>query len=363
MHTDSTIPLPKSITASRAALLNWYDNSARELPWRLPPTQYRLGKRPDPYGVWLSEIMLQQTSVTVVKDYYLAFIRSWPTITHLANASLEDVLSQWAGLGYYARARNLHACAQSIAGHYDETFPQTETELRALPGIGDYTAAAIMAIAYRQPANVVDGNVERIMARLHQINTPLPQAKKHLKDLSLHYVTKDRAADWPQALMDLGALVCRPKNPNCPACPLQRYCKASVLDDPASLPRRVPKAARPLRFGATFVLQQGQKVWLRRRPPKGLLGGMSEVPGTKWAEKKEPTNTHMQEAPVPANWQPQGMIHHVFTHFSLELAVYWAQAPNTCQAKDGWWADISALDDEALPSVMRKVLAAGLKNH
>jgi len=357
MDTDSTIPLPKTVQACRKALLNWYDGHARDLPWRVLPAARSKGQRADPYGVWLSEIMLQQTSVTAVKGYYATFLDRWPGVEHLAAAPLEDVLTNWAGLGYYARARNLHACAQRVVDHHDGIFPNTEAELRTLPGIGDYTAAAIAAIVHGRPANVVDGNVDRVMARLHRVETPLPRAKAKLKSLAGHYVLAPRAADWPQALMDLGAMVCRPKNPKCDLCPLARHCLATKTANPADYPRRSPKAARPVRYGAAFVLCRDESVLLRRRPAKGLLGGMSEVPNSDWQEGKGISEVVMLAAPVETNWQNVGAVRHVFTHFALELDVYKAAAPEGYQTNEGWWASCHKLDEEALPSLMRKVLA------
>ena len=301
--------------------------------------------------------MLQQTSVTAVKGYYAAFLGRWPEVEHLAAAPLEEVLSAWAGLGYYARARNLHACAQIVVDQHGGAFPQTEAELRTLPGIGEYTAAAIAAIVHDVPANVVDGNVDRVMARLHRVETPLPRAKTDLKSLAAHYVLPHRAADWPQALMDLGAIICRPKTPKCDLCPLERFCLATKTVNPADYPRRSPKAVRPERYGAAFVLCRDESVLLRRRPTKGLLGGMSEVPNSVWQAKKATNEVMMLSAPVEAVWQNMGVIRHVFTHFSLQLDVYKAVASRGYQTNEGWWAPRHALDEEALPSLMRKVLA------
>lgn len=355
----------RSITASRRALLAWYDEYGRDLPWRLRPAARAAGTRSDPYQIWLSEIMLQQTSVAAVRDYYAAFLRRWPTVQVLAAAPLHDVLSAWAGLGYYARARNLHACAKKIVDEHQGLFPQTEAGLRALPGIGDYTAAAIAAIAYDQPCNVVDGNVERVMARLHTVEEALPKAKPTLKALAANYVAPARAADWPQALMDLGSLICRPKNPNCPACPLLRFCAAGKMPNPDHYPLRATKTAKPVRYGAAFVLMRDNAVLLRRRPPKGLLGAMSEVPGTPWTGARVTAEQLSKDWPLPADWRKASNIEHIFTHFALKLDVYVADAPksfaiNEDQAGQQWWAQLDALDREALPSVMRKVLASAI---
>ncbi len=357
MSTDSTKPLLQTVNLSRAAVLAWYDAQGRELPWRVRPDARARGMQPDPYRVWLSEIMLQQTVVASVRGYYAAFLTRWPKVEHLAAAPLSDVLSAWAGLGYYARARNLHACAQMVMDHHDGIFPQTEAGLRALPGIGDYTAAAMMAIIHCAPTNVIDGNIERVMARLHRHNTPLPRAKAQLKAIAAHYVTPIRAEDWPQALMDLGAIVCRPKNPDCNACPLNQFCAAAKAGDATSYPRRAPKKVKQVRFGAAFVLRRHDSVLLRRRPAKGLLGAMSEVPGTVWGVEKGTSKLWLEEAPVTAKWCACGTVRHVFTHFILMLDVYEAEAPESYQINEGWWAALNALDDEALPSLMRKVLA------
>ncbi len=350
MHKNHIDP-----AAVRAALLGWYDTHGRTLPWRSKTP----GAVADPYKVWLSEIMLQQTTVAVVSDYYARFLARWPDVQALAAAPLDDVLHAWAGLGYYARARNLHACAQKVATEHGGVFPVGEKALLSLPGIGPYTAAALMAIAHNRPANVVDGNVERVMARLHKVKTPLPAAKKELTALAARYVTKARCADWPQALMDLSALICRPKNPACALCPIHTFCAAGQNDDAATYPRRAAKKPKPVRHGAAFILRKGAFVYLQKRPAKGLLGGMSEVPGTDWQSEKINQAGLCALAPVPANWENIGTVRHVFTHFALKLVVFTAPAPTSFQPADGWWADVRRLDEEALPSLMRKVLALG----
>ncbi len=304
--------------------------------------------------------MLQQTTVAAVRNYYAAFITRWPKVTDMAAAPLEEVLSQWAGLGYYARARNLHACAIVVTEQYGGVFPDTEAGLRALPGIGEYTAAAMMAIIHHAPTNVVDGNVERVMARLHAVEVPLPKAKPILRSLAAYYVAPARAADWPQALMDLGATLCRPKNSDCNICPVQAHCAAHKTGQPTDYPRRSPKAKRPTRHGVAFIVRRHETVLLRRRPVQGLLGGMSEVPGSDWCEKKDGAELSMDTAPCKADWVKRGQVHHVLTHFTLYLDVYEAQAPGGFSPNDGWWANLDALHDEALPSLMRKVLALGL---
>ena len=362
MHADSTNPLP-STPALRAALLRWYDAHGRDLPWRVLPGARTAGVRPDPYRVWLGEIMAQQTTLAVVRRYHAKFLERWPDVQALAQAPLEDVLSAWAGLGYYARARNLHACAQTIVRDHGGVFPADEAALRALPGIGAYTAAAMAAMVHGKPANVVDGNIERIMARLHKVEAPLPGAKKTLKALAGRHVRKARAADWPQALMDLGALVCRPKNPDCPACPVRRFCQAGQTGAAALYPRRAAKPARPQRHGAAFVLVRDGAVLLRRRPARGLLGGMAEVPGTDWLDSKLAPQALLAQAPVAAHWRAAGQVRHVFTHFALHLQVFCARAPDGYRPNSGWWAPPETLEGEALPSLMRKVLALGLEKH
>jgi A/G-specific adenine glycosylase len=342
-------------------MLCWYDEAGRDLPWRVLPKARQGGQKPDAYAVWLSEIMLQQTQVVTVRSYHAAFLARWPNLQALANAPLDEVLSLWAGLGYYARARNLHACACAVMEDHGGQFPATEAQLRTLPGVGDYTAAAMVAILYETPSNVVDGNIERVMARLHRLETPLPAAKGPLNALAAHYVAPDRAADWPQALMDLGAVICRPKNSDCSACPLSGFCAGYKVGDALSFPRRSPKKVKPVRFGAAFVLQKGDTVWLRRRPAKGLLGAMSEVPGTEWLEQPRSVMALLADAPQKAKWRKAGLVTHVFTHFTLKLETYQAEASSDFSSNNGWWAKLDALDRQALPSVMRKVLALGLK--
>ncbi|MDE2488486.1 MAG: A/G-specific adenine glycosylase, partial [Alphaproteobacteria bacterium] len=258
----------------RAALLAWYDQNARDLPWRVRPADRTAGRRADPYRVWLSEVMLQQTTVPHATPYFLKFTALWPRVADLAAAPDGEVMAAWAGLGYYARARNLLACARAVARDHEGVFPDTEEGLRALPGLGPYTAAAVAAIAFDRPANVVDGNVERVMARLFAVEQPLPEAKPELKRLAAGLVAEQRPGDWAQALMDLGAVVCRPKAPLCDRCPIAGRCAALAAGDPETWPRRAPRPERPHRYGVAFVLTRGDEVALVRRPPRGLLGGM-----------------------------------------------------------------------------------------
>jgi len=302
--------------------------------------------RTDPYRVWLSEVMLQQTTVPHATPYWLAFTRRWPTVSDLAAAEDGEVMAAWAGLGYYARARNLLACARAVARDHGGVFPATEAALLKLPGVGAYTAAAVAAIAFHQPANVVDGNVERVIARLYAVETPLPAAKPELKRLAAGYVTEHRPGDWAQALMDLGATVCRPRSPLCDRCPVAEWCQARATDQPERYPLKAAKADRPRRYGTAWVLRDGQgRVALVRRPAKGLLGGMLALPTSDWTPAPADAS-----APVPADWRPAGDTDHVFTHFALTLKVEQA----TGQGDFIWLAEAEAL--AALPSVFRKAL-------
>ncbi len=292
--------------------------------------------------------MLQQTTVAAVGPYFARFLERWPDVAALAAALRDDVLSAWAGLGYYSRARNLHAAAQRLAA---EGFPETEEGWRKLPGVGAYTAAAVAAIAYDLPANVVDGNVERVMARLRAVETPLPDAKSELKAHAAELVTSDRPGDWAQALMDLGATVCTPKSPKCDLCPWRSACAAFATGAPETYPRRVAKAERPQRYGAAFRIERDGQLWLVRRPDKGLLGGMAALPTTEWREKKWSRAEALKHAPAEGAWKKIGAVAHVFTHFSLTLDVYEADAK---MRGDGWWAD-----ETALPTVFKKAALLG----
>jgi A/G-specific adenine glycosylase len=333
-----------------AALLAWYDRHRRTLPWRARP-----GEIADPYRVWLSEIMLQQTTVTATLPYYEAFLTRFPTVAALAAAALEDVLAAWAGLGYYARARNLHACAKAVVAAGG--FPHDLAGLRALPGIGPYTAAAIAAIAFGLPAVPVDGNVERVVTRLFAIETPLPAAKPEIHAAAAALGTDPdaiaRPSDFAQALFDLGATLCTPTNPACALCPWREDCAGQRAGIAATLPRKAPKKLRPLRHGAHFWLTDAaDHVLLRRRPPHGLLGGMTELPGTLWRDVAwEPAET-LPHAPMPGAWRPVGEVRHGFTHFELRLVIYAARVERI--EADGFRRPVTALDQEALPSVMRK---------
>jgi A/G-specific adenine glycosylase len=338
---------PADAPAVRAALLDWYDAHARRLPWRTPPGA---AERPDPYRVWLSEVMLQQTTVPHATGYFLDFTRRWPTVCDLAVEEDGAVMAAWAGLGYYARARNLLACARAVAGKHGGRFPDTEAGLLALPGIGAYTAAAVAAIAFDRPANVVDGNVERVMARLFAVETPVPAAKPELKRLAGGLVTAHRPGDWAQALMDHGATICRPRQPLCDRCPVSAWCAALKTGDPDAYPRKSPKAPKPRRFGHAFVLTDATgRVALVRRPPRGLLGGMLALPTSDWAS--EPPAL---DPPVQADWRAVGAIEHVFTHFALTLQVHAADG-----AGEYVWMEPGEAA-QALPTVFRKALLAAI---
>ncbi|MCA0424116.1 MAG: A/G-specific adenine glycosylase, partial [Proteobacteria bacterium] len=305
------------------ALLAWYDRARRDLPWRAAPDQHA-----DPYRVWLSEIMLQQTTVAAVKPYFATFTSRWPTVEALAAAEPDAVLGAWAGLGYYARARNLIACAAKIAQEHGGRFPDTEADLLTLPGIGAYTAAAITAIAFGHRSVVVDGNVERVVARYCAITEPLPGAKGAIRTAADHLTPDLRPGDYAQAMMDLGATVCTPRAPACGRCPLSAGCAARKQGIAADLPRKAAKSGRPIRRGAAFVLRDGEgRLLVRRRPAKGLLGGMLEVPGTDWIADM-PLPTGPIAAPLSAQWREAGSITHVFTHFTLELRVFAAKVPS-----------------------------------
>ncbi len=362
---SSTSPGDKTPTVvDSAALLAWYDRHRRTLPWRAPK-----GERTDPYRVWLSEIMLQQTTVRAVVPYYARFLARWPDVRALAAAPLDDVLKAWAGLGYYARARNLHACARAVVERHGGVFPSDVDGLRALPGVGDYTAAAVAAIAFDIPASPVDGNIERVVARLFAVEEPLPAAKPRLRQLARTLTPQRRPGDFAQAMMDLGASICTPKKPACALCPWNESCAAFARGDAETFPRRVPKREGALRRGAAFVVRRADGyVLVRSRPAKGLLGGMTEVPTTAWSADFDEAealsfapllSSHHRGGKGSVAWRRvAGIVRHVFTHFPLELSVYVAEVAAEASAPDGArWAKISELAGEALPSLMRKVVA------
>lgn len=339
-------------------LLAWYDRHHRVLPWRVSPVDAAKGVRADPYRIWLSEVMLQQTTVEAVKKYFLAFTKRWPDVLAMAAASEDDILRAWAGLGYYSRARNLKKCADLVAREFGGQFPSTEDGLRALPGIGAYTAAAIAAIAFDCPAVVIDGNVERVVTRLYRIATPLPQAKTAIRAELDTLVPADRPGDFAQALMDLGSSICTPRRPSCILCPLNDDCQALALDEPERFPVKKPKAERPVRYGAAFVAVRADgAILLRKRPDKGLLGGMAEIPSSVWNAQSQ---SKLDEAPFPLDWQPSGAITHVFTHFTLMLDVYRAAFPGNAAPSGMWWSSPTDIAGEALPTVMKKAIEAAI---
>ena len=342
------------IPALRAALLAWYDTQARDLPWRTGPAAGKAGQRSDPYRVWLSEVMLQQTTVPHATPYFLSFTQRWPTVSDLAAVEDGDLMAAWAGLGYYARARNLLACARAVAADHGGGFPDTEDALRALPGVGAYTAAAVAAIAFDREANVVDGNVERVMARLFAVEEPVPDAKPELKRLAGELVTAERPGDWAQALMDLGSGVCRPKSPLCDRCPVSAWCEGLKTGAPETYPRKVKKGERPHRHGVAYVLTRGDATALVRRPPKGLLGGMLGLPTSDWRAAPWSDDEALSAAPAPGAWRDFGAVEHVFTHFSLTLRVLRAESNGQ---GDFVWTDPNGLG--ALPSVFLKAAKAG----
>ena len=339
------------IAQMRAAILAWYDAEGRTLPWRVRPEDRARGVRPDPYAVWLSEVMLQQTTIAHGTPYWHKFLSLYPTVEDLAAAPLDDVLTHWSGLGYYARARNLHKCAKVIAER--GSWPTTKAELQKLPGIGDYTSSTIAAICFDEPTTIVDGNVERVMSRLHAVETPLPKAKPELKRLARVFSDPKRPGDYGQAVMDLGATVCTPRSPSCLLCPWSQWCRALAQGEPARFPLRTKKKPVPERHGKAWVMVRNGAVWLRRREESGLLGGMMEVPMSAWVDAPDEATP-----PVQADWtRAPGDVRHVFTHFALTLEVYRAEV-GTEPPGEGRWVPVDALGDEALPSLMRKVLRA-----
>jgi A/G-specific adenine glycosylase len=326
-------------------LLGWYDAHARVMPWRVSPQDRAAGIRPDPYRVWLSEVMLQQTTVAAVTDYFHRFTARWPTVTALAAAPDAKVMGEWAGLGYYARARNLLKCARAVVADHAGQFPDTREGLLTLPGIGPYTASAIASIAFDEPATVVDGNVERVISRLHRIETPLPAAKPLLTTLAARLTPAERPGDYAQAIMDLGATICTPRSPACGICPWSHACLARVEGVQAELPRKSPKPDKPTRHGTLWLGHRDGAVLLERRPEKGLLGGMLGIPGDGWDGQGGP-------APAEADWQDIGEVRHTFTHFHLILRVLTARVNNSPTRGDLILRpDFRPAD---LPTVMRK---------
>jgi A/G-specific adenine glycosylase len=319
-----------------SALLCWYAVDKRRLPWRA-----EAGETPDPYRVWLSEIMLQQTTVAAVKPYFARFTIAWPDVAALAAAEDGEVMRAWAGLGYYARARNLLACARAVVTEHGGRFPDDEAALRALPGIGPYTAAAIAAIAYGKRAVAVDGNVERVVSRLFAVKEALPGARPKLRTLADTLVPDEGAGDFAQAMMDLGSAICTPRNPDCGRCPLTRWCAAYAEGDPARYPVKAPKAERPRREGVAYWLEHDGEVLLVRRPAKGLLGGMLALP---------------EAPPADAAWQEAGSVEHVFTHFALTMTLRSAEAASR---PEGIWWPVDRIGEAGLPTLFAKLAARG----
>jgi A/G-specific adenine glycosylase len=341
-----------------ARLLAWYDRHRRGLPWRAAP-----GERADPYRVWLSEIMLQQTTVATVGPYFAAFLERWPTVEALAAAALDDVLHAWQGLGYYARARNLHAGARAVVERHDGRFPADLAALRALPGVGDYTAAAVAAIAFDIPAAAMDGNIERVVARQFDVGDPLPGARRMLRRLAAPLMPDRRPGDYTQALMDLGATICTPRKPRCMLCPVSASCAARVAGTEEARPVKAPKKARPHRYGVAFwaVRETDGAVLLRRRPDDGLLGGMMEVPSSAWTDAPSDIAAAAREAPVAAEWRRlPGTVMHGFSHFEIEFTVLAGRVADGGGAV-GRWVPLDQLGDQALPTAMKRVVRHALR--
>lgn len=345
-------PAPDRIRPIDAdAVLAWYDQHARDLPWRVSPADRKAGIRPDPYRVWLSEVMLQQTTVAAVQKYFRRFTSLWPTVADLAAAPLDAVLKEWAGLGYYARARNLHACAQAVAERFDNRFPWLSRILTTLPGIGLYTSAAVAAIAGDERIAVVDGNVDRVMARYLALENPVRDEKELIRQ-TVQAAVPERAGDFAQALMDLGATICAPRAALCMLCPLQPNCLGTKAN-PLAYPVKPAKAERPTRYGHAFVMRDPSgDVYLQTRAATGLLAQMTETPVSAWVSEK-----HEVAFPQPARWQHHGQVIHVFTHFRLELEI-WSATVDPSQMDGGWWSSPRDLPGEALPTLFKKVLAA-----
>ena len=368
---DNTGAVPKATTPRKSArllpparaarlacaLLAWYDRHRRDLPWRAPP-----GARTAPYRVWLSEIMLQQTTVAAVAPYYRAFLDRWPSVEALAAAPVEDVMAAWAGLGYYARARNLHACAKAVVARHGGAFPDDEAALLELPGIGAYTAAAVAAIAFDRRATVVDGNVERVIARMFAVEEPLPAAKPRLRALADAITPSARPGDYAQAAMDLGATVCVPRAPRCMLCPWRGECAAAAAGVPDRYPLKSAEKAKPVRHAALFFVTRADgAIWLRRRPARGMLGGMHEIPSGPWRDGAWRGGHADADAPGGLALAPlPGLVRHGFTHFDFEMAVFAARGGPDLPGEGEWWP-LERICDAALPSSMRKVVAHALK--
>ena len=338
----------RDVTVSAQSLLDWYDAHGRDLPWRIRPAARRAGQAADPYRIWLSEVMLQQTTVAAVKAYFARFTALWPSVHALAAAEDGAVMAEWAGLGYYARARNLLACARAVVARHGGAFPADLEALRALPGVGPYTAAAIASIAFDRPEVVVDGNVERVMARVFAIQTPLSVAKPELVQAAALLTPKTRAGDYAQAVMDLGATICTPRQPACGICPWMAGCQARAQGIAAALPRKLAKPAKPTRTGCVWLGRRADgAILLERRADKGLLGGTLGFPGSGW-------DGSAAEAPAQGAWVQAGTVRHTFTHFHLELTVLTAHLPQDTPAQRGEFHGANAFRAEDLTTLMRK---------
>ena len=334
-------------------LLNWYDNHGRDLPWRVHPRDRRPGERPDPYSVWVAEVLLQQTTVAVVKRRFGGFVRRWPTVANLASAGDHEVMAVWAGLGYYARARNMLRCARTLVDEFGGVFPEDTDTLEKLPGIGPYTAAAISAIAFGRPAAAVDGNVERVMARLFAVTGPLPGSKPQLRGLAADLVPQNRPGDWAQALMDLGATVCRPQGPACAICPIESDCAAVSAGLANELPRRRARPPRQVKRGVLYVGRRADGAWLlERRPADGLFGGMLGWPGSGWETASQ------LPPPCEGDWRKAGQVRHTLTHLELRMVVKTADLPLAAAPARGGFVDRLDFSTDDLPSLMRKAFAA-----
>lgn len=346
------------MTASRAIarnLLEWYDRNARRLPWRVPPGEGPREGAAAPYRVWLSEVMLQQTTTAHAAPYFTAFVERWPTVEALAAAPEDEVMAAWAGLGYYSRARNLIACARVVAER--GRFPDNEAELRELPGLGAYTAAAVAAIAFGRRAVVVDANVERVVARLFAIGEPLPGAKAAIRAAAEAVTPDARPGDFAQGMMDLGATICTARDAKCLLCPLAAECEGRALGDPARFPVKAAKRTRPSRIGTAFWIERQGAVWLVRRPGKGMLGGMCALPDDGWSARADGSG----EAPLPGSWRAGGVVRHGFTHFDLELgvAVYAGDRWHDLQAEGEWWP-AAKIEEAGLPTLFAKAARLAL---
>ena len=351
--------LSKERAQFAVAILGWYECHARKMPWRVTPHDHAAGVRAEPYHVWLSEVMLQQTQVATVHEYFIKFLSNWPTVQEMADAELEDILKAWAGLGYYSRARNLKKCADIIASEFGGKFPHNSEALKKLPGIGDYTAAAIASIAFDEPVAVLDGNIERVMTRQLRIEKPASDAKPEIRQALTEILDQEKPGEFAQAMMDLGATICTPKRPACSLCPVNSECQAFAKGDQERFPVKKSKPKKPTRKGAAFVIQNSKgDVFLTKRPQQGLLAGMTQVPTTGWSVRVDGA-TGKQAAPLKADWQNTGSIRHTFTHFHLELEV-WHATHNSKISFDGWWCKFDNLENEALPTVMKKAISKAL---